>query len=316
MATSRVPGTLPVVAQLGRHASGRAWLARLPGLIEELRTAWGLRLGAPFHGGSCSWVAPAWRKAESAAEPLVLKVTWPHREAAGEAEALRLWDGRGAVRIVAHDAERTALLLERCVPGTDLWAADGLSVRERLARGAGVLAELAAVPVPAGCGLEPVGTVTAEWADLLEERAARLLAPGADAGVCALGARLLRELPGSAARSVVVHGDANPGNVLAAGRRPWLAIDAKPMVGDPDYDPWPLVGQVGEPFTAPDPRAVLRDRFALVADLTGGDAARAAAWAAARQAEGALWGAAHGEQPPVVAEELRRARVLADVAGA
>jgi streptomycin 6-kinase len=314
--TARVLGTLPVVAEMGRHASGRAWLARLPTLIEELRVAWGLRLGAPFHGGSCSWVAPARREGEPGGGQLVLKVTWPHREAAGEAEALRLWDGRGAVRVVAHDAARTALLLERCVPGTELWSAQGLSPQEQLTCGAEVLRELASAAVPGHRTLERLGNVTAEWAELLEERAARLLPPGADAGVCALGARLLRDLPVTAAREVVVHGDANPGNFLAAGRRPWLAIDAKPMVGDPDYDPWPLIGQIGEPFAAPDPRAVLRERFALVAGLTGGDASRAAAWAAAREAESALWSAEHGAAPPAVAEELRRARVLAELAGA
>lgn len=292
---ARVPGTLPVVAEMGRHASGRAWLARLPALLEELRVAWGLRLGAPFHGGSCSWVAPAAREGGPGGEQLVLKVTWPHREAAGEAEAL---------------------LLERCVPGTDLWGAQELSSRERLTCGAEVLRELASAAVPGSCALERLGDVTADWADLLEERAARLLPPGADPGVCALGARLLRDLPVTAAREAVVHGDANPGNFLAAGRRPWLAIDAKPTVGDPDYDPWPLIGQTGEPFAAPDPRALLRERFALVAGLTGGDASRAAAWAAAREVESALWSAEHGQAPPAVAEELRRARMLAELAGA
>ena len=37
-----------------------------------------------------------------------------------EAEALRFWDGRGAVRLLAHDPASRALLIERCVPGTPL----------------------------------------------------------------------------------------------------------------------------------------------------------------------------------------------------
>jgi streptomycin 6-kinase len=40
-----------------------------------------------------------------------------------EAEALRFWDGHGAVRLLAHDPERKALLLERCLPGTPLGTA-------------------------------------------------------------------------------------------------------------------------------------------------------------------------------------------------
>ncbi|MGH9184318.1 MAG: aminoglycoside phosphotransferase family protein [Acidimicrobiales bacterium] len=31
--------------------------------------------------------------------------------------------------------------------------------------------------------------------------------------------------------------DLHAGNVLAAERKPWLAIDPKPYVGDPTYDP-------------------------------------------------------------------------------
>ena len=32
---------------------------------------------------------------------------------------------------------------------------------------------------------------------------------------------------------MLLHGDLNPTNVLSAEREPWLAIDPKPMVGDP-----------------------------------------------------------------------------------
>ena len=43
-----------------------------------------------------------------------------------ETEALRVWNGIGAVRLLAHAPARHALLLERCVPGTHLAATAGL----------------------------------------------------------------------------------------------------------------------------------------------------------------------------------------------
>ncbi len=49
--------------------------------------------------------------------PAVLKLTNPHRESEQEADALERWDGDGAVRLLARDDERNALLLERCEPG-------------------------------------------------------------------------------------------------------------------------------------------------------------------------------------------------------
>ena len=75
---------------------------------------------------------------------------------------------------------------------------------------------------------------------------------GTDPGILSLGIDLLHLLPRSADRHVVVHGDFNPGNVLAARRAPFLAIDPKPMVGDPAYDPWSLVAQLDWPFRLPD----------------------------------------------------------------
>jgi hypothetical protein len=87
------PPGLPVVTTVSRTEDGRSWLAGLPSLVEELRERWSLRLEAPFPGGSCSWVAPA---ALPDGSRVVLKVGWPHREAAGEGialEAARALDG-------------------------------------------------------------------------------------------------------------------------------------------------------------------------------------------------------------------------------
>jgi streptomycin 6-kinase len=50
------------------------------------------------------------------------------------------------------------------------------------------------------------------------------------------GIRLLRELPRSGGDALLLHTDLHAGNVLAAEREPWLAIDPKPYVGDAAYD--------------------------------------------------------------------------------
>ncbi|GAA2450689.1 aminoglycoside phosphotransferase family protein [Streptomyces macrosporus] len=306
-----VPPTLPVVRTVSGSPGGPAWLERLPDLIRELSERWGLVLGEPFAGGSCSWVAPV-RRGETRA---VLKVGWPHPEAAGEGEALRLWDGRGAVRLYEHDAERYALLLEHCAPGTELGDAVELPVEERLVAGAELVRGLWSAPVPPETGLDRVADVTAAWAVIAEERMARLRPPGFDPALVALGVRLLRELPVTAGREVVVHGDLNPGNVLAAEREPWLAIDAKPMVGDPLYDPWPLIEQIDAPFGRPSPRPVVAARCALVADVLGEDVARLQAWGVARRVESALWAVAERGDLDAGVGMMRQVRTLADLAG-
>jgi streptomycin 6-kinase len=287
----------------------RAWLSDLPRLVPAIQQQWGLRLGPPYPGGTCAWVAPATLPGGA---PAVLKISWPHAEAAGEAEALRVWGGRGAVRLYRQDPERWALLLEQCDPGTKLGEAAELTVEDRLRAAAQVLKELHDKPVPPDVGLDRVGDRMAGWADLTEERMARLR-PDFDPGLVGLGVRLLRELPGTAEREVVVHGDFNPGNILAVRGRGWLAIDPKPMVGDGGYDPWPLVQQVDDPFAYLRARQLVADRFGIVADVVGLDPWRLLAWSVARCVEDALWTVEHGDLRGG-GDLMSKARLLAGLA--
>src|ERR1700680_2886444 len=72
---------------------------------------WGLELGEPFALSNVSFVAPAGHA--------VLKVAWEgDQESMHEGDALELWDGEGAVRLLRRSGR--ALLVERAVPGDDL----------------------------------------------------------------------------------------------------------------------------------------------------------------------------------------------------
>ncbi|MFD8492941.1 aminoglycoside phosphotransferase family protein [Amycolatopsis sp. NPDC059657] len=253
----------------------------------DLAERWSLTLGTPYDGGSCSYTTRA-RRADGT--PAVLKISEPHREAAGEATALRLWNGHHAARLYENDG--FALLIEHCDPGTHL---------DDLVTGATLLRELWITP-PDGTGLETLADVTAEWADLVETRMDSHQ-PDFDHGLVALGTKLLRELPASATRDVLLHGDFNPGNILAAQREPWLAIDPKPMIGDPAYDPWPLIDQTEDDHG-------LADRFTIAAEILGETPQRLTAWALARTVESALWCVSEDEDGT---EDMRTARELADL---
>jgi aminoglycoside/hydroxyurea antibiotic resistance kinase len=104
----------------GFGAEGTCRLADLPRQIAAPAREWGLRVGPAFdQDGAASWVAPMeWRDGSEA----VLKITFPHDEPRFEAHALRVLDGRGAVRLLRASADGFSLLLERCRPGTDLWS--------------------------------------------------------------------------------------------------------------------------------------------------------------------------------------------------
>ncbi len=106
---------IPVDPAYAAKREGReGWLATLPETVERLAMGWSIHVGKPFQpGGQTAWVAPVTRDDED----LVVKVLWRHPEAEHEADALRAWDGDGAVWLHAAaevDSETIALLVERC----------------------------------------------------------------------------------------------------------------------------------------------------------------------------------------------------------
>ena len=75
--------------------AGAAWLSELTGIVAELVELWDLVPdGEVMHGG-VGVIVPVRR----AAQPAVLKVSFPHPGNVHEPDALAAWDGHGAVRL-------------------------------------------------------------------------------------------------------------------------------------------------------------------------------------------------------------------------
>lgn len=290
-----------------RHAvadgeGGPEWLESIPALLARAEDRWGLVLDRPFETGMAAWTAPA---TLPTGDDVVLKLSYPHPEARNEAAALRVWDGSGAVELLDADVEDWALLLRRVQPGSTLRDAQ-LPTEDHLAVGADLMRRMATVSVPAGGPFQDLREVARGLAAIAAERIDRLLSTApfpVDAGLCRHAVDLFRTLPGEAGRYGLAHGDLNPGNILCekedvsgpeGGRVGWLAIDPKPVHGDLAWDPWPLLTQVGDWTTTVPSAAELEMRTSLVADETGLDAARVAAWSVARSVASALWAADRG----------------------
>jgi streptomycin 6-kinase len=185
----------------------------------------------PYDGSYVSVVLPA---TTADGEGVALKIQYPDRESATEAEALERWDGNGAIRLLARDDEHRALLLERCVPGSHLSAAGptaGLDV---------LIALLPRLWVPAG---HPFGSLQDEvgrWIENLSidyERAGQPFErPLYDEIVATL-----RHLAATQGEQVLLHQDLHGDNVLSARREPWLVIDPKPLVGEREFGLSPII---------------------------------------------------------------------------
>ncbi len=167
---------------------------------------------------------------------LVLKVGWRHYEAEHEADALRLWDGDGVVRCVAARVlkDTIALLLERCDPGLQLKFA--LAEPDQDLVIAGLMRRLWTQQLPPRHPFESLQAMCDDWAESFE-RDCCSASHSLDPGLARAAIELLRELPATADRTVLLCTDLHAENVLSAQREPWLVIDPKPFVGDPAYDP-------------------------------------------------------------------------------
>jgi streptomycin 6-kinase len=225
-----LPSNLVEAAAQDRHERRRDWVARLPGIVADLADRWDLTLAEPFQpGGQTAWVAPA---RDTAGRDLVLKAGWTSEESRHESAGLRLWAGRGTVLVHADfvDGDTSALLLERARPGTELGRL--LPEEEQDIVVAGLLRRLWVQPPP-GHDFRPLAEMCEQWAQEHEDDPRRTTDPG----VARAGLELWRSLPLTAEREELLLTDLHAGNVLSAGREPWLVIDPKPYLGDPAYDP-------------------------------------------------------------------------------
>lgn len=207
------------------HADADTWIRNLRSVVDAHSVRWQLRLGPTFRpGGDASWAAPAVRADHTMA---VLKVGFPDPHATVAAAALLAYGGRGAARLYEHDAEDEVWLIELCEPGT--MAAD-VPPEEADGAAAAVLPQLWQAPSADTFAAPRLTEVAKRRATVVRERADRFSCP-----LLHTGADLLADLSASDRYDQLLHGDFNQRNVLRS-ERGWLAIDPRPMIGDPAYE--------------------------------------------------------------------------------
>ncbi|WP_030864385.1 aminoglycoside phosphotransferase family protein [Streptomyces sp. NRRL S-37] len=287
-----IPAGLAAAQEKYNKEAGRAFIAALPDLTATFLHRWNLCVtGAPMHGVS-ALVLPVDR---ADGTPAVLKLQVRDHETDGEPIALRLWNGDGAVRLLDHDEPTGTMLLER-LDATRMLAHQE-DVHETVLVIARLLAHLHTTPAPEGMRhLRDIAPAMLERTpavlDRIPDPAARHLV--AD---CAAAVREVTDEPGDR----LLHWDLHDENVLASDRAPWLAIDPKPLAGDPGFDLWPALANRFDPDD-------VTWRFDAMTDVLGLDRARARAWTYGRLLQNCLWEVEEGR--PLDEADLEIARRL------
>ncbi|MEV4223260.1 aminoglycoside phosphotransferase family protein [Nonomuraea sp. NPDC049725] len=269
-------------ASYGAHgADARAWLAGLPRLGGEFLDRWRLRPDGPAAYGMASLVFPV-RQPDGT--PAVLKLQQLREETAGAAAGLRAWNGNGIVRLLDHDEQSGAQLLERLDATRTLSSVADDDAAMRIL--ADLMARLTSIPAPSD--LRRLSGIAAAMLDQAPQAVPALRDPDEQRLVrtCASAVAELIGEPGDR----LLHWDLHYDNILAGEREPWLAIDPEPLAGDPGFELLPALDNRWEQVEATGdvPRAVLR-RFDLLTETLGLDRNRAVGWTLGRVLQNALW---------------------------
>jgi streptomycin 6-kinase len=262
------------------------WLAGLPDQARSLMQRWGLRPDGPGRNGMVALVLPVQRDDGT---PAVLKLQPVDDETGGEPLGLRTWAGRGCVLLLEHDPESGGMLLERLNADRPLSKEpNDTAALQPLAE---ILARLVAVPAPPG--LRRLADIAAAMLAAVPRTLESL--NEADRAVVTHCAGAVAEVlaePGDR----LLHWDLHYDNVLAGEREPWLAIDPKPLAGDPGFELLPaLSNRWEEALASGDPARATRYRFDLMVDVLGLDHERAIGWTLGRVLQNCLWDVANGE---------------------
>ncbi len=281
--------------------AGRRWIFRLPDLAAHYLDRWHLRRDGPAAFGVAALVLPVRR---TDGTPAALKIQPVNEENAGEAVGLRAWAGQGTVHLIDDDPATGTLLLER------LDASRPLSSLPDDTQALQVLSELLArlVTRPAPPGLRRLTDIAQAMIDQTPH-ALTALHQARDRRLVQTCAAAVAELVNEAGDRLL-HWDLHYDNVLAGAREPWLAIDPKPLSGDPGFELLPALDNRWEDIVATgDVARAVRRRFDLMVDVIGLDRPRAVGWTLGRILQNALWDVEDGahELDPVqvaIAEAL------------
>ena len=254
--------------QVSTYPGGEVWLQKLPDLLNQCISQWNLTdIGDAFTGSNVSLALPAKQNAEY----VVLKIQYPDPSSLYEADALKEWCGDGSIRLLNHDRENSALLLERCLPGSYL--ADNADTDPLEA----VVSILPRLWRTSDVPFTTLSNQAREWAkDIPIEW--KMTGRPCERYLVDAALDYIKVLSDSQPEQVLLHQDMHGHNIISAEREPWLAIDPKPLIGEKAFSLAPIVRS----FELGQTKSATRYRLDRLSDELGVDRERARGWTVAQ----------------------------------
>ena len=239
-------------------------------------------------------------------EKLVLKAGVPSHELSSEIEALKVYAGEGAVKLLDADPQRGLLLLERLQPGNML-------LEERDDEKATALAIDVMRKLWKKTPEQHSFRSVRDWGKGFD-RLRRTFEGGSGPFPEVLVSRaegLFTELCDSMQPDVVLHGDLHHWNIMKHGEE-WLAIDPKGILGEPAYE---IGAWMRNPYTEipkiPDLKKFQKRRMEQFAAELGFDRRRLRDWSFAQEMLSVWW--SYEDKTGGIQEGINQARILSEI---
>jgi streptomycin 6-kinase len=283
---------------------GQQWLDRLPAIFSACQQRWNITILPPFGNLSFHYVAPAVCADGTLA---VVKACSPTGEFLQEAEALRLFNGHGMVRLLAYDSADEVMLLERLRPG--IMVKDVKDDEKATSYMASTMRRLWR-PTPEQHSFPTVE----QWGkgfERLHERYNGGSGPFPPK-LLAEAESLYAELSASMGERVLLHGDLHQENVLSSELDGWVAIDPKGLIGEPAYEVGPMLhNSLPDLLEMHNPGKVLARRIDQLSEELGLDRTRVRGWGLAQAVLSVWWSVE--DEGEMWEDALTCARLLAEI---
>lgn len=202
--------------------AGVTWLTQLPIIIEQCATLWKLTHLHPFANLTYNYVLSGMQDGI----PVVLKLRCAVAELRKEVAALTTFQDHGCVKLLDHDEQLSALLIEQIIPGNTL----SLYLPNDDSNATHIAADLVKM-------LHDTNISSTYNFPSLEVVLPDLSKNFSELMLFLTRARELRKsLLATQHNKVLLHGDFHHGNILLTSNNQWLVIDPEGIIGDPIYD--------------------------------------------------------------------------------
>lgn len=275
------------------------WLASLPETVAILCAKWNIEVDPAIPESYITLVLLGYSVDLG---PVVIKSSPLADEFRAEATALELATGENVARLYDVDFERSAMVIERIVPGTQL--RDVAMTDEDATHLAAETVRTFWRPVSNPAGLHPLQQwmrALFTWSPRPDRVPTELVEHAQEVGSSLLA---------RSSRSCLLHGDFQHHNVLQRESGEWAIIDPKGLFGDPGFD---IAAWMYNP-----PGVAARDdyldlaerRIAICADVWGIDQQELTAWAFAGAVLSACWSASDAAPDEWLRHSIRGAQQL------